>query len=127
MTMENVTGLDELTGSIEELKIRLHESLPQIVLAAANIVFDEINGRIPRDTGDLAGHLDETENNPGSASFVTVEIGQSGPGGIEHKGIFLEYGTSKMAARPFFRPGVDASREKVERLLHSQILGVIEQ
>lgn len=125
--MDNVTGLNEFTNSIETLKLQLHESLPQIVLAAANIVFDEISGRIPHDTGDLAGHLDETENNPGNASFVTVEIGQSGPGGIEHKGIFLEYGTSKMAARPFFRPGVDASREKAEQLLQSRILKVIDQ
>ncbi|MDQ2822037.1 MAG: hypothetical protein M3Y65_16855 [Pseudomonadota bacterium] len=125
--MDNVTGLDEFTNSIEALKLQLHESLPQIVLAAANIVFDEINGRIPRDTGDLAGHLDESQNGAGAVAYVTIQVGQSGPGGNERKGIFLEYGTSKMAARPFFRPGVDASREKAEQLLQSRILKVIDQ
>lgn len=125
--MDNVTGLDDFMASIADLNSTLQEMLPEIVSAAANIVFDEISGRIPRDTGDLAGHLDESENNPGTAAFVTVEIGQSAPGGIEHKGIFLEYGTSKMAAKPFFRPGVDASRGKVEQLMHSRILKVIDQ
>jgi HK97 gp10 family phage protein len=39
--------------------------------------------------------------------------------------VYLEYGTSQMAARPFFRPAVEAVRAKFERRLEAAIGGAV--
>lgn len=39
--------------------------------------------------------------------------------------LYLEYGTRKMAARPYFRPAVDAVRDKFVRRLNAAIYGAM--
>lgn len=39
--------------------------------------------------------------------------------------VHLEYGTTNMAARPYFRPAVNAAREKFNARLEAAILGAI--
>lgn len=123
--MAEVNGLQELTASIEALTRRLQEQLPHIVATGGDIVFGEIHSRMPSDTGDMAAHLDESPSDRREAAYVTVEIVTSGQGGPEHKAIFQEYGTSNMPASPFFRPGVEAARPRVEAQITADVLKVI--
>jgi HK97 gp10 family phage protein len=123
--MANVSGLAELNAAIAALKADLRRELPAVAMAGADIVAAEIEPRIPRRTGELAASLDEEPGAGRNSASATVEIVQSGPGGQEHKAIFLEYGTSKMPAHPFFRPGVEAAKPKVEAALVAGIQNVI--
>lgn len=125
--MADIQGLQELERAIAANVRRLQDALPQIALDGADIVFNEIDRRMPRDTGDMAAHLDENEGGRGNSATVTVQVVDSGPHGDEHKAIFQEYGTSQMAANPFFRPGIEAARPKVEAQMTQDILRVIEQ
>lgn len=59
------------------------------------------------DTGDLANGIETRQVAP-----LNVEIASTA-GHSEA----LEYGTSKMAARPFMRPAANANRLKVNRML----------
>ena len=76
---------------------------------AAQLIAKELRAQAPRgSTGDLAGSIEVTVD----GHTVTV-----GPGREGFYGFFLEYGTSKMSARPWFRPAVDRSaRPAVERI-----------
>lgn len=119
-------GLAELTANINALNKRLSDALPDIVMQAALIVEAEISRRAPVDTGALVRSLDAKSARRQRSASATVEIKRSGSGGTEHYAIFHEFGTGKMAAQPFFRPGVEAARAKVDALMTRKILDIVE-
>lgn len=122
---DDVSGLAEMDAAIAALNRELESALPAIALAGADIVEAEIAARAPRRTGALASSLeDEAEREPGAASAI-VQIENSSKDGVEHYAIFQEYGTSKMPAHPFFRPGVEAAKPKVEAAIVAGIQNVI--
>ena len=59
------------------------------------------------DTGWLAGSIEVVQPDP-----ILVEVGA-----LAHYAAPLEFGTSKMAARPFMRPARDAKRKEVQALV----------
>lgn len=119
-------GLAELTANINALNAQLTDVLPDIVMQAAEIVEAEIAARAPVDSGALVRSLNAKADRRKQSSSVTVQIDRSGPDGTEYYAIFQEFGTSKMQANPFFRPGVEASRTKVADLMERKILSVVE-
>lgn len=123
--MADVSGLAEMEAAIAALNRELEAELPAIALAGADIVEAEIAARAPRRTGALVSSLeDEVERRRGTASAI-VQVEDSAASGTEHYAIFQEYGTSKMPAHPFFRPGVEAAKPKVEAALVAGIQNVI--
>lgn len=124
--MAAVSGLDEFEADVRENNRTLTRALPRIVMGGARMVKDEIQRRAPRRTGALVRRLNTTEFRGAQRASAVVQIDDSGKGGIEHKAIFLEYGTVKMAPKPFFRPGVDAMRDRAEAQMEKQIEGLID-
>lgn len=120
-------GLAELTANINALNKQLSDALPDIVMQAALIVEEEIRQRAPVDTGELVRSLDAKADRRMASASATVQIERSGLDGTEHYAIFNEFGTSKMPAQPFFRPGIEAAREQVGELMQSRILEIIEK
>lgn len=80
-------------------------------MAAASVIEAEIRRRVPVDTGLLRDSLTHQSHRRQAAASVTIEMPHSGPDGTEHYAIFKEYGTSKMRAEPFMRPGFAASKD----------------
>jgi HK97 gp10 family phage protein len=120
-----IFGLAELTANVNALNAQLRNALPAIVMQAAQIVEAEIRSRAPVDTGALVASLDAKSDRRQDAASAIVQIARSGKDGTEHYAIFNEFGTSRMPARPFFRPGIEAARQKVAALLTSGILAEI--
>jgi HK97 gp10 family phage protein len=123
--MAEVTGLTEMNADIAALNAQLAAALPGIVLQGAAIVQQEIQRRAPVDTGALKADIDTVGSRRALSASATVQAEDSAQGGVEHYAIFKEYGTSTAAAQPFFRPGVEAARPKVEALVTSRILDVV--
>lgn len=79
----------------------------------AEVLLAEMQSRVPRDTGTLHDSLeirrrrDDLEVGPGPEGFY---------------GAFLEFGTSKMAARPWFRPAVDSARRRAVRAIEREAM-----
>jgi HK97 gp10 family phage protein len=103
----------------------LERVLPAIVTEAAALVESEVRRRAPRRTGALVSHLDSTAARRRSSATATVQIEDSAGGGEEHYAVYDEYGTSTMPAKPFFRPGVEAARERAEDLIEQKLDSVI--
>ena len=59
------------------------------------------------DTGNLVNSINTTLDRA-SATEAWANVGPT----VEY-GAYLEFGTSKMAARPFMRPGLDSSEDKI--------------
>jgi HK97 gp10 family phage protein len=73
------------------------------------------------DTGVLVNSI-ETQLASSSATDAWAEVGT----GVEYAE-FLEFGTSKMAARPFMRPGYDNNVAKIEATVRDFAKREIEQ
>ena len=123
--MAEIFGLNEMAASFAALNIEISQALPDIVFQGALIVQKEIQARAPVDTGALLASIDTQSARRASSASATVQAEDSAQGGIEHYAIFKEYGTSKSPATPFFRPGVEAARTKVDDLVTGQILSVV--
>jgi len=80
------------------------QSLPGAIRKACLIVEGSAKGYCPVDTGNLRGSITHE---------VGEEEGKVGTN-VEYSP-YVEYGTVKMAAQPFFRPAADNNRAKVSR------------
>ena len=83
------------------------------IRAGANVIRDEARIRVPKKTKDLAKSIvsikrrAETKN---QVKFsVTPSKGKNKAGWRAH---FIEFGNSKMSAKPFLRPAFEASENK---------------
>ena len=123
--MAEVFGVDEMLADLAGLNAQLAAALPRIVLQAAALVQREVQQRAPVDTGALRASIDMQASQRSMSASATVQAEDSAQGGIEHYAVFKEYGTSTTAAEPFFRPGLEAARVKVDALLNQEILNVV--
>lgn len=64
-----------------------------------------------RDTGDLQGGLEIAQTGP-----LEAEVSSNAPHAVP-----LEFGTSKMAARPHMRPSRDAEEPRINRLFVTEM------
>lgn len=125
--MDNITGLADFNAAIANLQANLKKQLPVIVAQAANTTEQEIESRMQVDTGEMKQSLEVVQTAHENSATATVQVSNSGKGANQHYAIFQEYGTSKMQARPFFRPGVEAAKDKVQAQLIDGVLAVVEQ
>lgn len=147
--MANVTveieGLKELQAKLLELPQKVAKNaLRSAVNAGASVIRKEAKQRAPQYTGKVsAGHpppgtlkrsviskyIRELSNNFQSTFFVTVRKGKKyrGQGKKGDKSqdayyaYFVEYGTSKMTAKPFLRPAFEAKKEEALQAMVSKL------
>ena len=139
--LQHVAGLSELSAALRELPQRIGRNvLKGAVSAAAAEVRSEARNKAPVYTGDVAqGHpppgtlkraiyqkqIRELSDNQKQVFFVGVRHGkkyqkQGKKGTLSQDAYYwrwVEFGTSKMAARPFLRPAFEQTKmAAVERM-----------
>lgn len=130
--LENITGLKELRAALLELPKGIAKNvLRGAVGAGAAVVRVEAKNRAPQHTGSVSqGHpppgtlkkaiyqkqIKEKSNSQQQTFFVGVRQGKHSRN--SKKGLldafyarFIEFGTSKMSAKPFMRPAFEAKKE----------------
>lgn len=108
MISMKIEGGDDLARALSSLSSRLsREVLREALLASAEPMADLMGQRAPREPGqpDLADNMQVGPTRVGEQGDVSVGIGV--PKGFFYDW-FLEYGTVKMGARPFYRPTFDS-------------------
>lgn len=130
----NITGLNELRAALRELPQRIaRNTLRGAVSAGASVIRAEVRARAPVYTGPVAeGHpppgtlkraiyqkqIAELSSLTHQVFFVGVRQGKKyrnqGKKGDKSQDAYywrwVEFGTSKMAARPFMRPAFEAQK-----------------
>ena len=106
-----IEGLQEFYKAIEDLTkgIRAKQTVGFRMQAAEAIVADA-KSRAPFDSGKLREAIHAKEM-PKGGVIAAVDRKQA-----PHAHL-LEFGTSRMAAKPYFRPAVDAQTQKVLSIL----------
>lgn len=118
-----ITGLRELDRALQELAWpAARRALRKGMRAGANIVRDEARAKVAVDTGHLKRQIRtrERSDRDGNMRFA-VEV----PRGAFY-GRFLEYGTSKMAAKPFLRPAAETKTEAAVTTMRDALAEAIE-
>jgi len=111
---DNITleGMEDILDRLKELGQRAAPAENQALYAGAKIVRDNASRRAPRSAGTkehLADNIAISEPKQDENSKY-VEVGPKAP---FFYGKFLEYGTSKMTARPFMGPAKAESKKQV--------------
>lgn len=131
--MSKNVGLDQLDREIESLIRKLDgESTEKAISVAAEEILKEVELRTPVRTGLLKaslrlGHYADRASSSGKTRRykATISVPNSKRHGIMYYAVFLEYGTTKMAAKPFMRPAFDVAQpkavEKFEQVLKAEL------
>lgn len=116
--MSTVRITSDLRRAISRIDAELERALPDAAVAGANVIRDEaraIGERVAmsdRPGGHMV-HGIRTFRPERIPEGVRVVIG------VKPKlwyGVFPEFGTSRMAARPFMRPALDSQRDEAQRV-----------
>lgn len=123
-----VEGLDELVKAVEALEKKVSgKEVQDVLLSGAFLIRDEARARVPVDTGLLRSNIIATRGKPksddGTDVLVGVRYGKGG-GNTAH---FSEFGTTKEAARPWFRPAVSAKKTEAGEKIAEGLKKLIEE
>lgn len=143
MAEVKVEGLKELLAALRDLPPELGSRgggpIKGALFAATKMMREVAREKAPRDTGRLSRNVVAfRDGNPrasglAEAYYITFRRGKRGKG--RHKryntkagsdkdafyGRFVEFGTSKMPARPFLRPAFEETKEKAVEVFKSQL------
>lgn len=92
-------------------------SLKDAVAAGAGVLVPEVETRAPKgETLQLVGSVgDEPSESSHNRAVHKVYVRR-------YYALFQEYGTSKMAAQPFFRPAIDAKQGEIAEAVQAEVL-----
>jgi HK97 gp10 family phage protein len=145
MMSVDIKGLKELQAALNQLPREVQKRpLRAAVSAAAKVIQDEAKRRAPIDTGNLRKAVYRTRSRSGSGAgqetfLVAVKKGKAEYAntarnrrlnrvgkkyqtqGEAYYWRFLEFGTAKMAAKPFLRPAFENKKQMAVDVLKQKL------
>lgn len=119
-----VTGVEELNAALKHLGDDYLAEFKMALYDAGEIVRKDAIERISKKTGAAAMTIKmEVGRMRDGTLYAVITAG----GGDQYYVTFLEYGTSKMKARPFMRPALKDNRTEIKRIIRGRIQAVIER
>lgn len=126
----DIKGLADLERELNQLTLKARASVLRGALNKAVDPFlkaarENVSAQFTERSGTLRKSIQKSATAPRGSNGFTAEakVGVTGEG---FYGRFLEFGTSKMPARPFMRPAVDAHAQEVVDLFASEMRRRIE-
>lgn len=114
--MANITfeGLEDLRRQLANLSNRPTVERKALEKAGEHLQ-NAITNSVPVRTGALKGTITKSAVMDGK---IFIGPSQQGPAFRAH---FLEYGTSKMSAKPFMRPTFEQEKSRLEQIIKDEI------
>ncbi len=126
----DIKGLADLERELNQLALKarasvLRGALNKAVDPVLKAARENVSAQFTERSGTLRKSIQKSATAPRGSNGFTAEakVGVTGEG---FYGRFLEFGTSKMPARPFMRPAVDAHAQEVVDLFASEMRRRIE-
>jgi len=125
-----LTGFKELAAALRELPDRVAKNaLRTAVSAGASVIRKEVRSRSPVDTGLLKKHMYQKQIRELSSAesqtfFVGVRKVKSKDGVKQPSPFywrFLEFGTSKLPAKPFLRPAFEMQKDNAIKAIGKKL------
>ena len=109
-----LSGMDQLLARLQRTTQNVAAVKKKALKKGAKIIQAEIKTRAPVDTGFLKDHIVISEK-------VGVDAVDVGPGKEVYYAKMLEFGTKKMAAKPFIEPAYLAKRAEAKEAIAEAI------
>lgn len=106
-TRVEVDGVEQLKSNFKKISKTASNEVEQALINGALMVERDAKIKAPVDTGRLRQSLSYQEENFGSKN-PAVKVGTN----VDYAPP-VEFGTSKMAARPFLRPAFNENKDKI--------------
>lgn len=108
-----VEGVDEAASRLAEVADSIERGVGDALREVAELIVSEAQSNAPVDTGFLRDSIHVAEESDTSVSVVADA----------EYAAYVEYGTSRMAAQPFFEPAVENARAEIEQRLRDILSG----
>lgn len=105
-----IKGLDRLIQVLDEAIVRFEKEATEGLNAIAYKLESNMRHKVPVRTGALRDSITVEERGRLEALISLL-----------YYGFFVEYGTSKMAAKPFIRPSFEAIKNDVSNLVWKHV------
>ena len=120
----SIDGLDELSQVLDQMAPKAARNLMRSTIhGVASEIAKDAKRKAPKDEGTLRRAIKAKRRRPKHPdkpfSDVIVTTGRS----ARHDAFywrFLEYGTTELPERPFFRPAIDGMRPEVPKIMKQQ-------
>jgi HK97 gp10 family phage protein len=124
-----VAGLKELERKLLTFEPKLgRKIIRQALRSGAKVIHSAVKADVPVETGALKESLKVRAMRKRKHSYgVMIATSEGWFKGDEFYGAFLEFGTSKMPARPFVRPAFDSEKDNAAKIIVNEIKQGIEQ
>ncbi len=119
-------GVPQMVKTLKDIALTLNgegvsamtDRLRDIVMKPANVIRDEAKDMVPVVTGNLREHIFAGPLKEKVGALVGVK-------GVKYAD-WVEFGTSKAAAQPFFRPALNATRPMYASMIAGDLTKLIE-
>ncbi|MDE3838658.1 hypothetical protein C0966_04545 [Bacillus methanolicus] len=109
-------GMEQLLRQIERLGQKVDTQIEEKALKeGAEFLKDKIKENVPVRTGNLKENIVVSDVKNGS---IDIGVDQQGDAFYGH---FLEFGTSKMSAKPFMGPAFESNKQTVQEKMSEVI------
>lgn len=120
-----MTGLRELGAALKELDDRVQKRIARSATAAgARVIANEAKARVPVASGNVKKNIRTANLKPYKTGLQQTAVGVRVKGKTEESAFywtFLEFGTAKMAPKPFIRPAFEAKKEEAATKIKEQL------
>ncbi len=121
-----MAGIDDLDAALERLGGALSgEHLEGLLRQAIQPTAEHARAHVAVQTGQVRDAIEVTGHHTRTRATASVEVLGSTPGGPAREAIFLEFGTSKMAAEPFLRPALASTQGEVADHIAAGLAGIL--
>ncbi|WP_442765105.1 HK97-gp10 family putative phage morphogenesis protein [Sulfurospirillum cavolei] len=128
--MTEIKGLEQLISKLNNLPEKLEKKVIRAaVRKGAILVRDKAREKAPVKTGTLKKSI-KIRSNKVANGIISFKIGPTNDkkkGTDVFYGRFIEFGTSKMAAKPFMRPALDESETEVLNVVIDNVKSKLEE
>ena len=124
-----IEGAKELENKLKGFEPKIgRKVIRQALRKAAKVILIAAKANVPVVTGDLKKSLKVRALKKKRHRYgVMVAISAGWFKGKTFYGAFVEFGTSRMPAKPFMRPAYDSEKDKAGMVLRSELKKGIEQ
>lgn len=122
-----IEGVEEVRLAIDKLGEEIKDKLQPALHKGAEIVAQKATSNIERNTEPKTGRLSRSmvvKDMPYKDSMPLISIAAVDRKIAPHAHL-IEFGTTKMSARPFLRPALQSSQKEVEELIENTIEEVV--
>lgn len=124
-TTMQMTGLRELGAALKELDSRTQKRIARSATAAgARVIANDAKQRVPVDKGTVKKNIRTANLKPKQPGIQETAVGVRVKGKGEDSAWhwrFLEFGTARMAPKPFLRPAFEAKKEEAAQRIKEQL------